>query len=70
MAVRLAPLDESRYTRFWELFQESMPPDADGVYESVGVTPEQAERLPREIGELRQIETGGDVAGFAWDRAA
>ena len=66
MDVRLAPLEESRYTRFWALFVESMPADANGVYESLGVTPKEAERLPREIGELRQIETGGDVAGFAW----
>jgi ribosomal protein S18 acetylase RimI-like enzyme len=66
MAVRLAPLDDSRYARFWELFEESMPPDADGVYGSLGVTREEAERLPREVGELRQVEAGGEVAGYAW----
>ena len=64
--MRLAPLEESRYARFWALFEESMPADAEGVYESLGVTPSEAERLPRDIGELRQVETDGDVAGFVW----
>lgn len=43
-----------------------MPPDAGDVYAALGVTPEEAERLPQEVGELRQIEEGDAVAGFAW----
>ena len=64
--MRLARLEPSRFGRFWTLFSASMPPDAGAVYEALGVTPEEAERLPREVGELRQVEEGDAVAGFAW----
>lgn len=62
----LRPLEEERYRRFAELFAESMPPETEAVYAQLGLTPERAERLPREVGELRQIEEGGQVAGYLW----
>ena len=58
-------LDEQRLARFSELFAESMPPDAE-VYAELGLTAEQAARLPLQIGELRQVVDDGEVAGYAW----
>ena len=52
--------------RFAELFAEAMPPDAERLYAELGLTPEQAARLPREVGELREVEEDGAVAGYVW----
>lgn len=52
--------------RFAELFEEFMPPDADDVYAELGLTPEDAVRLPREVGELRELDLDGRVAGYVW----
>jgi ribosomal protein S18 acetylase RimI-like enzyme len=62
----LRPLEDERYARFSALFAEFMPPDADAIYGELGLTPEDAARLPREVGELRQVELEGPVAGYAW----
>jgi ribosomal protein S18 acetylase RimI-like enzyme len=60
------PLEEQRFDRFSELFAEFMPPDADAIYAELGFTPDEAARLPRDVGELRQIEDEGAVVGFLW----
>jgi ribosomal protein S18 acetylase RimI-like enzyme len=62
----LRPLADERFARFSELFAEFMPPDADAVYAELGLTPEEAARLPREVGELRQLELDGPVVGYVW----
>jgi ribosomal protein S18 acetylase RimI-like enzyme len=62
----LRPLQDRWYVRFAELFEKFMPPDADDVYAELGLTPEDAVRLPREVGELRQLDLGGRVAGYVW----
>lgn len=59
-------LEEERFDRFSELFAESMPANADEIYGELGLTREEAARLPREIGELRQVVDGGAVAGYLW----
>ncbi|HXH97697.1 MAG TPA: GNAT family N-acetyltransferase [Gaiellaceae bacterium] len=64
--MELRRLDEERFPRFSELFAAFMPPDADSVYAELGLTPEEAARLPREVGELRQVELDGPVAGYVW----
>lgn len=64
--MELRTLDEERFPRFAELFAEFMPPEADSVYAELELTPEEAARLPREVGELRQVELDGVVAGYAW----
>jgi ribosomal protein S18 acetylase RimI-like enzyme len=53
----MRPLEEQGFARFSELFAEFMPPDADSVYAELGLTPEEATRLPLEV-ELRQVELG------------
>jgi ribosomal protein S18 acetylase RimI-like enzyme len=53
--VKLAPLEDGRYGAFWRLFTGSLPP-------GVGLD----EGVPRTIGELRQVEVDGDVAGYLW----
>ena len=65
----MRPLDEERLSRFSQLFAESMPPDADELYAELGLTPEEAARLPREVGELRQVEEDSDVFGYVWVEA-
>jgi ribosomal protein S18 acetylase RimI-like enzyme len=62
----LRPLEERLFPRFAELFAESMPPDAEAVYAELGLTPAEAARLPREVGELRQLGEGDEVAGYLW----
>jgi ribosomal protein S18 acetylase RimI-like enzyme len=64
--MELRALEEPRFPRFSELFAEFMPPDADSVYAELGLTPAEAARLPREVGELRQVEVDGLVVGYAW----
>ena len=64
--MNLAPLEEQRFPRFAELFAAFMPPDADEVYAELGFTPEEAARLPHEVGELRQVDEDGRAAGFVW----
>jgi ribosomal protein S18 acetylase RimI-like enzyme len=61
-----ARLEEQRFERFAELFAESMPPDADRIYAELGLTQEEAARLPQQIGELRQIVEQGEVVGYLW----
>ena len=60
------PLEEERIDRFAELFAETMPPNADEIYAELGLSPEEAARLPLQIGELRQVVEEGEVAGYAW----
>ena len=62
----LRPLEDRRYERFVELFAEFMPPDSEAVYRELGLSPEEAAALPRSVGELRQVEEDGAVAGYAW----
>ena len=62
----LRPLEDDRSARFAELFAESMPPNADEIYDELGLTTELAAKLPRTVGELRQIEEDGHVAGYVW----
>jgi ribosomal protein S18 acetylase RimI-like enzyme len=64
--MELRRLKEERFPRFSELFAEFMPPDADSVYAELGLTAEEAARLPHEVGELRQVELDGPVAGYVW----
>ena len=64
--MNLAPLEEQRFPRFAELFAAFMPPRADEVYAELGFTPEEAARLPHEVGELRQVDEDGRTAGFVW----
>jgi ribosomal protein S18 acetylase RimI-like enzyme len=52
--------------RFAELWAETMPADAERIYAELGLTAEEVARLPYEIGELREIEEGGAVAGYTW----
>jgi ribosomal protein S18 acetylase RimI-like enzyme len=52
--------------RFAELWAETMPADADRIYAELGLTPERVAELPHEIGELREVEEDGAVAGYAW----
>lgn len=59
-------LEEQRVDRFVELFAESLPADADGIYAELGLTREEALRLPLQIGELRQVVEDGEIAGYAW----
>jgi len=62
----LRPLEDRRFERFAELFGESMPPDTEAVYRELGLGPEEAAALPRSVGELRQVEEDGRVAGYLW----
>lgn len=62
----LRPLEDGRYERFLELFAEFMPPDAEAVYAEMGIRPEEVAALPRSVGELRQVEEDGRVAGYVW----
>lgn len=64
--MEFRPLETRRFDRFAELFAAFMPPDADEVYAELGLTPEEAARLPHEVGELRQLEEDGSVAGYLW----
>jgi ribosomal protein S18 acetylase RimI-like enzyme len=64
LAIR--PLDPSRFEEFWSLFQESLTASADEAAALLGLSREEYERLPHEVGELRQVEVGGAVAGFVW----
>ena len=59
-------LEEQRVDRFAELFAESLPAGADEIYAELGVTRQEALRLPLQIGELRQVVEEGEVAGYAW----
>ena len=52
--------------RFAELWAETMPADAERIYAELGLTADQVARLPREVGELREVEEDGEVAGYAW----
>jgi ribosomal protein S18 acetylase RimI-like enzyme len=62
----MRPLEEQRLPRFSELFAEFMPPGADEIYAELGLAPEEAARLPREVGELRQLDEDGQVGGYVW----
>lgn len=64
--LRLEPLESGRYDEFWSLFQQAMPADADEVVARLGIEPGEYERLPREIGELRQIQGDRDTTGYVW----
>lgn len=61
-----APLEEQRFDRFSELFAEFMPANAEEVYAELGLTPQEAARLPQQLGELRQVVEDGEVAGYLW----
>ncbi len=63
---RLEPLEAGGYERFWSLFQESMSAGVDEFVAGLGISREEYERLPQEIGELRQIESDGETAGYLW----
>ena len=52
--------------RFAELWAETMPADAERIYVELGLTAEDVARLPHEVGELREVEEDGAVAGYAW----
>jgi ribosomal protein S18 acetylase RimI-like enzyme len=52
--------------RFAELWAETMPAGAERIYAELGLTADEVARLPHEIGELREIEDDGAVAGYAW----
>jgi len=51
---------------FAELWAETMPTDAERIYAELGLTADEMARLPYEVGELREVEEDGDVAGYAW----
>jgi len=59
-------LEDERIDRFAELFAETLPPNADELYAELGLSPEEAARLPLQIGELRQVVEDGEVAGYVW----
>ena len=48
--------------RFAALFAETMPPDADAIDAELGLTRDDVERLPHEVGELREVDEDGAVA--------
>ena len=52
--------------RFAELWAETMPADAERIYAELGLTAEEVARLPYEVGELREVEDGGEVGGYVW----
>lgn len=52
--------------RFAELWAEAMPADAEWIYAELGLTAEEVARLPHEVGELREVEEGSEVAGYVW----
>ncbi len=52
--------------RFAELFAEAMPVGAERIYAELGLTADELARLPHEVGELREVEESGEVAGYVW----
>ena len=52
--------------RFAELWAETMPADAERIYAELGLTADEVARLPHEVGELREVEESGEVAGYVW----
>lgn len=62
----LAPLDASSYDDFWSLFQQAMQAKTDSLLAALGLTAEEYERLPLEVGELLQIESEGATVGYVW----
>jgi len=51
---------------FAELWAETMPTDAERIYAELGLTADEVARLPYEVGELREVEEDGEVAGYVW----
>jgi ribosomal protein S18 acetylase RimI-like enzyme len=52
--------------RFAELWAEAMPADAERLYTELGLTADEVARLPHEVGELREVDEDGAVAGYLW----
>jgi ribosomal protein S18 acetylase RimI-like enzyme len=64
--LALRALNPARFEEFWSLFQDSLTASADDTAAMLGLSKEQYERLPHEVGELQQVEVGDAVAGFVW----